>query len=290
MANTLLSAPAGEARLAALIDPWLEHMRWRGDWASWRRKRLNAERHQGELLGLVRGQAGAIDGRRLFDLGCGMGGFAVAAELEGADVTALDYNAAYCAITAVRAERYDIRMPVLRGAAEALPLPDADFELVTAWDVLEHVQQPHAMLAELARVLRPGGTAFVTAINRFAFRDPHYHLPLINYLPRPAGELIVELLGRSKRRSAFRDRQRLGEMHYFTLPAIRKLAAAHGFRTIDLDEQRVRSGGIAPRRRRLRPALRAMERFGLSLPLYRLYRAVYQGTYRLALVKDGAHG
>lgn len=286
----VMVAPADETQLAALIDPWLEHMRWRGDWASWRRKRIESERHQGELLGLVRVLVGPLAGRRLFDLGCGMGGFAVAAELEGADVTALDYNAAYCAITAVRAERYGISMPVLRGAAEALPLPDAAFELLTAWDVLEHVQRPPAMLGELARVLVPGGTAFVTAINRFAFRDPHYHLPLVNYLPRPLGELIVELLGRSKRRSAFRDRQRLSEMWYYTLPAFRKLASAHGFRTIDLDEQRVRSGGIAPRRRRLRPVLQTLERLGLALPLYRLYRAVYQGTYRLALVKDGPHG
>lgn len=290
MANALAAPPADETRLAALIDPWLQHMRWRNDWASWRRKRLESERHQGELLGLIQSLAGPLGGRRLFDLGCGMGGFAVAAELEGADVTALDYNAAYCAITAVRAERYGLRIPVLRGAAEALPLTDQDFELVTAWDVLEHVQRPDAMLGELARVLRPGGTAFVTAINRLAFRDPHYHLPLINYLPRPIAELIVDVVGRSKRRSAFRDRQRLSEMHYFGFAAFRRLAARHGFRTIDLDERRVRAGAIAPRRQRLRPVLRAMERLGLALPMYRLYRALYQGTYRLALVKDGTHG
>lgn len=282
--------PAAQAALAALIDPWLQHMRWRSDFADWRTKRLHSERFQAEMLALVGEVAGPLEGRDLLDLGCGMGGFAVAAELAGARVTALDYNPAYCVITAARGDQHGLHMPVMRAAGEALPLPAARYDIVTAWDVLEHVQQPAAMLAEIARVLRPGGRALLTAINRFAFRDPHYHLPLINYLPRPAAELLIGLAGRSKRNAAFRDRQRLSEMHYFTYGAIERLAARYGLRAIDLDEQRVRRGEFASRRARRRQALQAVERLGLTLPLYHSYRALYQGTYRLALHKDAARG
>jgi 2-polyprenyl-3-methyl-5-hydroxy-6-metoxy-1,4-benzoquinol methylase len=272
-------------QLAALIEPWLQHMQWRADFAEWRQKRLHSEDYQSGALAQVTSVAGLLEGRHLLDIGCGMGGFAVAACRNGALVTALDYNQSYCAITTVRALQYDLALPVVRAAGEALPLPDSAYDLVTAWDVLEHVQNPAQMLAEIARVLQPGGIAFVTVINRLAFRDPHYHLPLINYLPRFLGEAAITLFGRSKRGSALRDRQRLGEMHYYTFDRFSRLAADHGFVTVDLDEERVRQGDIAPRRARLRSMLQLVDRLGLTVALYRLYRGLYQGTYRLVLHK-----
>jgi SAM-dependent methyltransferase len=45
---------------------------------------------------------------------------------------------------------------------EALDIPDASFDLVLCTQVLEHVEDPRQSLAEIARVLRPGGFAFVT--------------------------------------------------------------------------------------------------------------------------------
>ena len=276
--------------LARLIDPWLQHMRWRADFAEWRRKRLHSEDFQQEALREVAGVTGGLAGCSLLDIGCGMGGFAVAAARAGAHVTALDYNRAYCGITGLRADLYGLQLPVVRGAGEALPLPDAAFDIVTAWDVIEHVQQPERILAEAARVLRPGGSAFVTAINRWAFRDPHYHLPMINYLPRPVAEALIDLRGRSKRRAAFQDRQRLGEMHYFSFGAFRRLAGRYCFTTCDVDEERVKGGMLAPKRARRRAILQALAPLGLTTPLYVLYRALYQGTYRLVLRKEPARG
>lgn len=276
--------------LIARIEPWLQHMRWRADYDDWRHKRIYSEQYQTAMTAQLKAMSGPLAGRRLLDLGCGMGGFAVAAALEGAYVTALDYNSAYCAITATRGNQYDLAMPVIRAAGEALPVPNDAYDIVTAWDVIEHVQAPEQMLAEIARTLRPGGYVFVTAINRFAYRDPHYHLPLINYLPRPLAELLIELGGRSKRGAAFRDRQRLGEMHYFTFGSFCRLAATYGLRTVDLDEERIRKGQVAPQRAWRRQLARPVEHLGMIIPLYRLYRALYQGTYRLMLTKEGARG
>jgi ubiquinone/menaquinone biosynthesis C-methylase UbiE len=279
------------AALAARIDPWLAHMRWRPDFAAWRERRIQQEHHQHETLRLLQaGQAlapaAAPAGRplRLLDLGCGMGGFAVAAARAGAQVTALDYNPAYAAITALRAAQYDLRLPVAVAAGETLPLPAARFDAATCWDVLEHVQHPDQLLAELARVLQPGGVLLLTAINRLAFRDPHYHLPLINWLPRPLAEAIIAALGRRKG-GAFRDRQRLSSMHYYTWHALRRLAARHGFRLYDLDALRVAQGQVGARqswRRRLAGQGRR------ALLAYLLYRTVWQGTWRVALVKEAA--
>lgn len=53
-------------------------------------------------------------------------------------------------------------LSVKRGSCLALPLPDESADCVTALDVLEHVHDDVAAIAEFARVLKPGGIAVVT--------------------------------------------------------------------------------------------------------------------------------
>ena len=277
--------PAREAELAARVDHWLAHMTWRPDFKRWREGRIWQERQQDERLRLIERYGGALPGRRILDLGSGMGGTSVALALAGAVPLAFEYNRAYCDIIRLRAGRYELRMPVINGAGERLPFADASFDLAIAWDVVEHVQDPERLLAELARVLRPGGRALLTVINRFAYRDPHYHLPLLNWLPRPLAEAIIEWRGRSKGASDFSDRQKLSEMHYYTMAGFRALAAQYGFRVGDIREDRVQrgEGSATGLKGRARDALR---RAGLAHAGYIAYRTFFQGTYELLLVKD----
>lgn len=274
-----------EAELTQQIDHWLAHMTWRPDFARWRDMRLWQERYQSERLRLIERYGGALAGRRILDLGSGMGGTSVALALAGAYPLAFEYNRAYCDIIRLRAARYSLPMPVLNGAGEALPFANGTFDLAIAWDVVEHVQNPAQLLAELARVLKPGGRVLLTVINRFAYRDPHYHLPLLNWLPRPLAEAIIEWRGRSKGASDFSDRQKLSEMHYYTMAGFRALAAQYGFRVGDIREDRVQrgEGSATGLKGRARDALR---RAGLAHAGYIVYRTFFQGTYELLLVKD----
>jgi 2-polyprenyl-3-methyl-5-hydroxy-6-metoxy-1,4-benzoquinol methylase len=269
--------------LEQAIDPWLRHMTWRRDYERWRERRVHQERYQGERIAMLEQAVGPLAGARLLDLGAGMGGFAVAAALGGAQVTACEYNPAYCRIIELRAARHGLRLPVFNAAGEALPFPDASFDAVSAWDVLEHVQDPRRVLRELARVLRPGGHALITAINRRAWVDPHYHIAGLNWLPRPLAELIIAARGRSKSGAAFRDMQRLSEMHYFHYPELLALCERIGFRVRDMREQQLRAGRFVSRkasRRALRAGLRAV---GLELPAYRAQRHWYVGMFELDL-------
>ncbi len=271
--------------LERAIDPWLQHMTWRRDFARWRERRINQEQYQGERIAMLAGAAGPLPGLRLLDLGAGMGGFAVAAALAGAHVTACEYNPAYCRIVELRAARHRLRLPVFNAAGEALPFPDASFDAATAWDVLEHVQDPVAVLRELARVLRPGGHALITAINRRAWVDPHYHIAGLNWLPRPVAEAIIAARGRSKAGAAFRDMQRLSEMHYFHYGQLVRLCEGLGFRVRDLREEQLRAGTFVSRkasRRAIRAGLRAVGLEGLA---YRAQRRWYVGMFELALEK-----
>ncbi len=260
-------------------------MAWRRDFARWRERRINQEQYQDERLAMLEAVAGPLDGLRLLDLGAGMGGFAVAAALRGAQVRACEYNPAYCRIIELRAARHGLRLPVSNAAGEALPFPDARFDALTAWDVLEHVQDPRAVLREIRRVLRPGGHALITAINRRAWVDPHYHIRGINWLPRPVAEAIIAVRGRSKAGAAFRDMQRLSAMHYFHYGELERLCAALGFTVRDLREEQLHAGQFVSRRasrRAIRAGLRAVGLEGLA---YRAQRRWYVGMFELALTR-----
>lgn len=277
--------PAREAALEHKIDRWLAHMTWRPNFVQWRKDRIWQEHVQRERLQQIERYGGPLENRRILDLGSGMGGLSVALALAGAFPLAYEYNPAYCEITKLRAARYGLDLPVINGAGEALPFADESFDLVTCWDVLEHVQDPEQLIAEISRVVRPNGRVLITAINRFAWRDPHYHMPLLNWLPRPLAEEIIQRRGRGKNAAAFTDRQKLSEMHYYTLPAFQQLAARYGFRVHEIGEQRVRrgEGSATGRKGRARDLL---QQAGLALPAYYVYRAVVMGTYELVMVKE----
>ncbi len=120
---------------------------------------------------------GLRPGELLLDLGAGAGRHAYGALARGARVIALDRSEADakdCAafLTALVDESGDPDSPVEPGSEPAaasmvgdalrLPFPDATFDRVICAEVLEHVPDDRGAMAEIARVLRPGGSAAVT--------------------------------------------------------------------------------------------------------------------------------
>ena len=286
-----------DGELEAAIEPWLEHMRWRADFRSWRAGRLWQEKRQQGTLKNLRAFLNAaprsngnarpsesakagdpLAGRLVLDLGCGMGGLSTALALEGADVRAVDFNRHYCHITRLRGMRYGLDLAPINAAGEALPFPDAHFDIVMCVDVLEHVRDPEALLSEISRCLKPGGLCQITAINRFAFRDPHYHARLVNWLPRRAADAYLRLFAHAKDNARFKDRQTLREMHYYTYRGLERLLARHGL------------GGLAESgelklKKRLTGWKGLLQRAGLAGPAYRTYRGLYKSTYVCMAVK-----
>jgi SAM-dependent methyltransferase len=89
---------------------------------------------------------------RYLEVGCGPGDFAARVQQElGADVVALDISPRMVELT--RARRVDARL----GDVQELPFEDASFDCAVAAWMLYHVPDLDRGLAELARVLRPGG-------------------------------------------------------------------------------------------------------------------------------------
>lgn len=101
-------------------------------------------------------------------------------------------------VAMAQARGYDVRQG---DATRGIPFPDASFDLVTALDVIEHVDKDEAILREAARVLRPRG---VLAISTPAFQWLWSHNDVLNghkhrYTPRELRERVERAGLRVKR-------------------------------------------------------------------------------------------
>lgn len=98
-------------------------------------------------------------GDRLLDVGCGEGIFARRLAAAGMHVTGVEPVAELRAavLTAAEKEGVAARVDVVDGSAERLPVEDRSVAGVVLTEVLEHVENPDVVLAEIRRVLRPEG-------------------------------------------------------------------------------------------------------------------------------------
>jgi SAM-dependent methyltransferase len=109
-------------------------------------------------------------GERVLDLGCGFGRHAFEAYRRGAHVVAVDRSqeevtsvtSMFRAMAAAGEAPDDVVARAVRADLLSLPFPDASFDVVMASEVLEHIPDDDVAMAEIARVVRPGGRVAVT--------------------------------------------------------------------------------------------------------------------------------
>jgi SAM-dependent methyltransferase len=117
-----------------------------------------------ELDRLIAEYCGAAAGEQVLDLCCGIG--RLAALLPGA-ATIMGIDLSTVALDMARTRHAeDARFAFAAMDAGALGFPDASFDRVLFVDAIEHVRDPARVLAEVARVLRPGGRLMLTVANR----------------------------------------------------------------------------------------------------------------------------
>lgn len=120
---------------------------------------------------------GLREGDRLLDIGAGAGRHAFAAAQEGALVVAIDRGVDELAQVrkgfadmVERGESKPCSQGMVRCDALALPFAEASFDRVIAAEVLEHIPDDRGAMAEIGRVVRPGGTVAVTVPRWFPER------------------------------------------------------------------------------------------------------------------------
>jgi SAM-dependent methyltransferase len=151
-----------------------------------------------DFLDLMARRLGLCNARDALDVGCGAGhwGRLLHPHLHrDAKLVGVDREEAFLDLARKAAEPG--RITYLSGEAEALPFPDGSFDVVTCQLVLIHVREPRLALAEMRRVLRPGGVLLAAEPDNRAG-----NLALLGGDPRPSDEdilLVTELLLRCDR-------------------------------------------------------------------------------------------
>lgn len=111
----------------------------------------------------------AVAGGRALDVGCGVGQVVARLTQAGCETHGVD-------VSEPNIERARRHSPLCRlYDGRRLPYEDGFFDSAGALNVLEHVEEPEAFLAELCRVVRPGGRVVVSSPNFLRVIGPGYH-------------------------------------------------------------------------------------------------------------------
>jgi ubiquinone/menaquinone biosynthesis C-methylase UbiE len=112
-------------------------------------------------LDIIRGFAGEVRGLDLAEIGSGGGH--VLRMFPGARLTAIDVSSVFLDTARKNLAGYDARF--IKGEVDKLDLPSESFDRIICTEVLEHTKDPEAILATIARLLRPSGIAVITVPN-----------------------------------------------------------------------------------------------------------------------------
>ncbi len=148
---------------------------------------------QDRRLAMIRAAAPPLaPGARVLENGCGVGMYL---DPLRTTLTPWVYGLEYEFARAVEAGQPSPPNLVVCGAGEHLPYPANTFDLILSNEVIEHVQDDRAAVAEMARCLKPGGRAVIFCPNRWYPVETHGiywrgqykfgNIPLVNYLPDP---------------------------------------------------------------------------------------------------------
>jgi 2-polyprenyl-3-methyl-5-hydroxy-6-metoxy-1,4-benzoquinol methylase len=146
-------------------------------------------------------RAGFSPGQRLLDAGCAYGGYlAAAAEVGAAEVVGIEIAPWLAAIARELVVAYGVPAQIIEGSVgdTALLARLGRFDAIACCDVIEHVDDPPAVLAALAGALVPGGVLYLTVPN---YRNPdrvdqdaHFQYFGVGLLPPPAARSYVTTL------------------------------------------------------------------------------------------------
>jgi ubiquinone/menaquinone biosynthesis C-methylase UbiE len=122
------------------------------------------------------------------------------------------------------------RARMVRGDVLQAPFADESLDFALLNHVYEHVPDPGRLFEEAYRVVRPGGTVYVTAGNRRAIVEPHYRLPFLSWLPRDAAGVYLRW---ARRGTSYKD------ITFLNYRPLTRLMRRAGFLVRDITERAI---------------------------------------------------
>lgn len=173
------------------------------------------------------------DGARLSvaDVGCGAGTQSCIWAADGHEVHGADINEALIGLARERAGAAGLAVAFEVASATALPWQDACMDVCIAPELLEHVEDWEGCIAELVRVLRPGGALYISTSNRLCPRQEEFVLPGYSWYPVWIKRRVLALARGSWPELA--GYATYPAVHWFTFYQLRDHLAAKGLQSQD---------------------------------------------------------
>jgi 2-polyprenyl-3-methyl-5-hydroxy-6-metoxy-1,4-benzoquinol methylase len=130
------------------------------------------------ILSQMRKEVGSLAGKKLLDLGAGLGESSVYFALQGAQVTTVDLSPQMVETALALGRKFGVQLQGLVSGAEDLQLPANTYDLIYIANTIHHVHDRPALFAKVHAALKPGGMFFSY--------DPVAYNPLINIYRRMA--------------------------------------------------------------------------------------------------------
>jgi ubiquinone/menaquinone biosynthesis C-methylase UbiE len=136
-------------------------------------------------------------GQRVLDAACGTGNLTIPAARAGAKVTGLDLIPSLLAAAAAWADQEKLLLELDEGSVEELPYTDGQFDVVLSMFGVMFAARPDRVMAELARVTRPGGQVALANWTRGGFIGQMFKIQT-GYVPPPPEAVSPLLWGDEK--------------------------------------------------------------------------------------------
>lgn len=144
-----------------------------------------------------------LKGGKLLDVGCAYGFFLELAKKNGWQMQGLEISEA-----AYRYAKNNLRLPVLNKALEEAKFKNESFDVVTLFDVIEHLPNPNATIKEIRRILKPNGLLVITTPD--------------------IGSIVAKLLGKN-----WEEVKRVREhIYFFSKSTLKSMLELNNFRVL----------------------------------------------------------
>jgi 2-polyprenyl-3-methyl-5-hydroxy-6-metoxy-1,4-benzoquinol methylase len=166
-----------------------------------------------------------IEGLKILDLGAGQGDFVIAGLQLGLDIYGLEPELSLVSLAKRRLEINGLSSSrIVSGVGEKTPFANCEYDFIASFSVLEHVQDVNKVIKECFRILKPDGIFYLGFPNYLRFRETHYKMFFIPYMPKGLAKLYFNLRGR--------DGEFIYSINYINPKMIIKILNHEGFDVI----------------------------------------------------------
>ena len=138
-----------------------------------------------------------LGNRSVLDIGCSSGIITSLLANYAGRTIGIDIDAEALRLARNESHRSNLDFLVMSGST--LDFPPESFDLVICNQVYYWLDDPDRLMAEIFRVLKPGGACFFASVNKYKLWEAQYRLPFLSFLPRGLADRYVRAMGKGER-------------------------------------------------------------------------------------------